>query len=161
AAGSVPKTTSEFIVLPNAGAPTDPKELQRLVNETTAAGKINVLADGLRSAIKENNLFKIILERAARDPAFFAEAAAALKLAAYQQALQEFEVLVADKAVKESKFQDLLTNNPWMFGSEYSQVMDRRRCTRDENQDFVVRRTTDNYIELIEIKTPLGGMDLF
>jgi Domain of unknown function (DUF4263) len=48
-----------------------------------------------------------------------------------------------------------------MFGSEYSELLDRRHWTRDEQQDFVVRRTTDGYIELIEIKTPLGGKNLF
>lgn len=48
-----------------------------------------------------------------------------------------------------------------MFGSEYSELLDIRRLTRDEQQDFVLRRTTDNYIELIEIKTPLEGRNLF
>ncbi|MFM7370106.1 MAG: Shedu anti-phage system protein SduA domain-containing protein, partial [Sphaerospermopsis kisseleviana] len=51
--------------------------------------------------------------------------------------------------------------NPWMFGSEYSAILDRRTWTRDEQQDFVVRRTTDNYMEIIEIKTPLEGKPLF
>ncbi len=47
-----------------------------------------------------------------------------------------------------------------MFGSEYSELLDRRRITRDEQADFLLRRTTDGYIELIEIKTPLRGQPL-
>jgi len=31
----------------------------------------------------------------------------------------------------------------------------------DELQDFMLRRTTDGYLELIEIKTPLAGKPLF
>ncbi|MDP9370864.1 MAG: DUF4263 domain-containing protein [Chloroflexota bacterium] len=48
-----------------------------------------------------------------------------------------------------------------MFGSEYSALHERRNWTRDEQQDFMLRRTVDDYLELIEIKTPLGGKPLF
>jgi hypothetical protein len=48
-----------------------------------------------------------------------------------------------------------------MFGSEYSERLDNRNLTRGSQQDFVLRRTTDGYIELIEIKTPLEGSSLF
>ena len=44
-----------------------------------------------------------------------------------------------------------------MLGSEYSELLDRRTWTRDDNVDFMLRRTADNYLEVIEIKTPLGG----
>lgn len=45
--------------------------------------------------------------------------------------------------------------------SEYSELVDRRTLTCDEQQDFVVRRTVDGYLEIIEIKTPLKGRALF
>ena len=48
-----------------------------------------------------------------------------------------------------------------MFGSEYSELLDRRRFTRDETLDFMLRRTTDHFLEVIEIKTPLQGASLF
>jgi hypothetical protein len=54
----------------------------------------------------------------------------------------------------EQSFQDLLSHNPWMFGSEYSELLDRRSWTRDDNVDFMLRRTSDNYLEIVEIKTP-------
>jgi hypothetical protein len=47
-----------------------------------------------------------------------------------------------------------------MFGSEYSERLDRRIWVRDTQQDFVLRRTADGFIEVVEIKTPLVGRDL-
>jgi hypothetical protein len=89
-------------------------------------------------------------------------AAAALNIATYKQAVDQLKRLIEQgNKVWEAQFQELLTENPWMFGSEYSELLDRRHWTRDEQQDFVVRRTTDGYIELIEIKTPLEGASLF
>jgi len=41
-----------------------------------------------------------------------------------------------------------------MFGSEYSQLLDRRVWTRDDKLDFMLRRTVDDFLEIIEIKTP-------
>ena len=54
----------------------------------------------------------------------------------------------------ESKLQRLLTDNAWLFGSEYSELLSRRNWTRDHNLDFMLRRTADDYWEFIESKTP-------
>ena len=48
-----------------------------------------------------------------------------------------------------------------MFGSEYSKLLPNRKLTRNEEQDFIQRRTADGYLELIEIKKPLSGQKLF
>ncbi len=49
-----------------------------------------------------------------------------------------------------------------MFGSEYSENLSgHRSLTRDTQQDFVLRRTTDGYIEVVEIKTSLPSNSLF
>jgi hypothetical protein len=40
-----------------------------------------------------------------------------------------------------------------MFGSEYSELLPRRNWTRDEKLDYMLRRTVDNYLEIVEIKT--------
>ncbi len=58
-------------------------------------------------------------------------------------------------------FQAHLAEHPWIFGSEYSELEQRRKWTRDEQADFMLRRTADRYLGLIEIKTPLGGLPLF
>jgi Domain of unknown function (DUF4263) len=61
----------------------------------------------------------------------------------------------------ERAFQALLTSNPWMFGSDYSELLDRRHWTPDEQQDFMLRQTIDGFLEIVEIKTPLAGKPLF
>src|SRR5699024_4812481 len=60
-----------------------------------------------------------------------------------------------EKNTQEHAFQSLLNENPWMFGGEYSTREDRRNWTRDQSVDFMMRRTVDNYVELIEIKRPI------
>jgi len=62
--------------------------------------------------------------------------------------------LIEEPGTGEQALQDILGRNPWMFGSEYSELLDRRTWTRDDNVDFMLRRTADNYLEVIEIKTP-------
>lgn len=87
-------------------------------------------------------------------------AAAALNVGRFNTALEQLRDLIEVNA-KEGAFQKLLSQNPWMFGSEYSEILERRRWTRDDQQDFMVRRTADGYLEVIEIKTPLGDKSLF
>ena len=41
-----------------------------------------------------------------------------------------------------------------MFGSEYSELLDRHVWVRDDKQDFMLIRTADGYLEIVEIKTP-------
>jgi hypothetical protein len=82
------------------------------------------------------------------------------KFVQYEAAFLELEKLVNNSDPSESKFQNYLQKNPWMFGSEYSEIIDRRKWTRDDNLDFMLRRTVDNYLEIIEIKTP-ATMPLF
>lgn len=160
--GSVPKESGDFVVIAAPTAKTDRAALQDLLNSLSADGRIDVLANVLENIQHDTNLLPELLDRAAKQPQLFAEAAAALNLATYKAAVGELQGLIASKGkVPEAEFQRLLKENPWMFGSEYSEILDRRKWTRDEQQDFVVRRTTDEYIELIEIKTPLEGRDLF
>ncbi len=83
--------------------------------------------------------------------------------ARFVQYKSEFIVLknlIASADNTESIYQNQLKNNPWIFGSEYSEILDRRKWTRDNNLDFMLRRTVDNYLEIIEIKTP-AAMPLF
>jgi hypothetical protein len=158
--GSIPKVPAKYVVLPT-GNGSLAHQLAEVVRTASADGKADLLADVLTKATKDRTVFEAILARAATDPELFAHAAAAIKLGAYRQAVRELELLVNSSGVREQKFQDLLKQHPWMFGSEYSELLDRRKWTRDENQDFVVRRSTDGYIEVIEIKTTLEGSPLF
>lgn len=114
----------------------------------------------LQQAIDRPDLLRAVLERSASDRDFLARAASALNLAVYERAVAELERLIESNA-KEDAFQSLLAANPWMFGSEYARLLHQRTISVGEQQDFLLTRTTDNRLELIEIKTPLGGRDLF
>ncbi len=79
------------------------------------------------------------------------------RLADYRAIRNELESLIDQgDEVSESKVQRLLTDNPWLFGSEYSELLSRRSWTRDEKLDFMLRRTADDFLEIVEIKTPLA-----
>lgn len=79
--------------------------------------------------------------------------AVAARAVAYQAACKELQRLVEADGTTEQELQQHLKSNPWMFGSEYSELLDRRTWTRDDKLDFMLRRTVDGYIEIIEIKT--------
>ena len=72
----------------------------------------------------------------------------------YRQAYAKLETLIHDASTPEKKLQDHLTDNPWIFGSEYSELLPRRTWTRDDKLDYMLRRTVDDFLEIIEIKTP-------
>ncbi|ABW66712.1 Shedu anti-phage system protein SduA domain-containing protein [Desulfosudis oleivorans] len=88
------------------------------------------------------------------DPQTLDHVAVATRFVKHKQAYDQLKRFVKSGHASESEFQDLLAKNPWMFGSEYSELLDRRTWTRDDNLDFMLRRTSDNYLEIIEIKTP-------
>jgi len=79
--------------------------------------------------------------------------ATASRLIEYSKALNELKSLVSDKKTDEHAFQKHLEKNSWMFGSEYSELLPRRTWTRDDNLDYMLRRTVDGYLEIVEIKT--------
>ncbi len=90
------------------------------------------------------------------DPQTVEHVAVAARFVSHKHAYDHLNELVVSGHTVESDFQDLLAENPWMFGSEYSELLDRRTWTRDDNLDFMLRRTSDNYFEIIEIKTPFS-----
>lgn len=75
-------------------------------------------------------------------------------------AIERLEQLIKENAL-EKDFQKLLEDNPWIFGSEYSELLKRRIWVRDQQQDFMCKRTTDGFLEVIEIKRPLNDRNLF
>jgi hypothetical protein len=154
-------TGSGIFVAVNADNFAEHERLQDLINSSSKSGQANALVSVLQKASEDPQLFEVVLERARVDPELFSETATKLNLAAFKSAVAELEDLIAAPNSTEQQFQSHLERHPWMFGSEYSKLLDRRRWTRDENLDYVVRRTTDGYIEVIEIKTPLNGSNLF
>lgn len=89
-------------------------------------------------------------------PATLQNIAAASRMVEYSAACEELRRLIDTPSTSEKQLQAHLEKNPWMFGSEYSELLDRRIWTRDDQQDFMLRRTVDDYVEIIEIKRALS-----
>ena len=134
---------ADYVIVKAPENASDKDAMEAILNTMSGNGKAQVMAEILERTNRDEGFLDVLLDRAARNPQLFAEAAAALNLATYQAAVEELKRLVnATGKVRESAFQELLEENPWLFGSEYSELLGRRRLTRDELQDFVVRRTT-------------------
>ena len=111
--------------------------LQRVVTTLSQEGKADLLLELLRQASRTPDLLDHLMQQAARNPQLFtAVEAAALNLAHYRQAVERLTLLI-ERSATEPAFQRLLAENPWMFRSEYSEVWDRRKITRDEQADFL------------------------
>lgn len=78
----------------------------------------------------------------------------AARMVNYRQAYEKLAELVSRNTRDEHAIQQILTAHPWLFGSEYSALISRRMWTRDDQLDFMLRRSIDGYLEIIEIKTP-------
>jgi hypothetical protein len=131
--------------------------LEELILSLSIDGKAQVWHDIITGLQSQPDLVDQVVEIARYNPDAAQVAAASLNVARYSAAIEELKGLIASNA-REGAFQSLLERNPWMFGGEYSARVDRRRFTRDENADFMMRRTVDNYLELIEIKRPITKM---
>jgi hypothetical protein len=81
--------------------------------------------------------------------------ATASRLIGYKAAVAQLKSLVDSSDTTEQDLQRHLNAHPWMFGSEYSELLTRRTWTRDDRLDYMLRRTADNYLEIVEIKTPI------
>lgn len=79
--------------------------------------------------------------------------ATASRIVEYTRALDELKTLVNNPKTDEREFQKHLEINPWMFGSEYSELLPRKTWTRDDRLDYMLRKTVDDYLEVVEIKT--------
>ncbi|HFD32386.1 MAG TPA: DUF4263 domain-containing protein [Gammaproteobacteria bacterium] len=79
--------------------------------------------------------------------------ATASRMIEYSKSLDELKLLVQEASTPERAFQKHLEVNPWMFGSEYSELLPRKTWTRDDRLDYMLRKTVDDYLEIVEIKT--------
>ena len=86
-------------------------------------------------------------------PEILAHIATASRFLEYSESFKQLQQLVQNPSTPEKDFQRHLSDNPWMFGSEYSELLLRRTWTRDDNLDYMLRRTVDGYLEIVEIKT--------
>ena len=157
---TIPLKTGAYHLMPSY-KPAETEALVRLLDAGNSAS-VDALAVVLQQAVQRPELLRSVLERVAEQgDVFLAQAATVINLFVYKKAVSDLERLIGDDNAKEVDFQRLLAENPWLFGSEYTQLLSNRHLTRDEQQDFLFVRTTDGYIEVVEIKTPLGSDPLF
>jgi hypothetical protein len=156
----VPTQPGSYLIFPVRGDRVNADSLRQLLETVSAGGKAAVVADVLSTVGDDPETLRALVTRGLENPEASGQAAAALNLARYSTERDEFKALMAANAPERS-YQAHLQKNPWMFGSEYSELLPRRVWTRDEEQDFMLRRTVDGYIEAIEIKTTLNGAALF
>lgn len=160
AARDMSDAAGDYLIVPIGSDHLKRQAILQVVNAISTSDKVHSIAE-LLSQIRGNpELLHLLAKRVSEDPQASKEATAAFNFARFTAAVEKLEELIKSDA-KEGAFQSHLSEHPWMFGSEYSELVDRRKWTRDEQQDFMVRRTADGYLEMIEIKTPLAGKPLF
>lgn len=75
-----------------------------------------------------------------------------IKHARTKSKLIEYRELV-DSGEPEKAYQNFFEDNPWMFGQEYTQRIDLRNITNNNEVDFCME-SIDGYYDVVEIKTP-------
>lgn len=85
---------------------------------------------------------------------------AAINYGRYHRAIIQFQKMIEDN-LPERDYQKFLEENHWIFGSEYSELINKRSLVVGQQLDFPLRRTVDGYLDVIEIKTPLKGKSGF
>lgn len=98
--GPIKDGAGNYVVVEASTVP-DPKALQQLLNAVSADGKADAFAAVLEAATADMDVFRALMERASKDPHAFAEAAAALNLASYKAAVDEWESLMVEKGANE------------------------------------------------------------
>lgn len=130
------------------------EEILRLVPDIAQPEKLSLFGELLRH-LDVNQIdpdrFADLLK--ATDRGTLRYLAAASRMVEYTAAYEELRRLVDNPKTSESTLQAHLRNNAWMFGSEYSELLPRRTWTRDDQVDYMLRRTVDGFLEIVEIKT--------
>lgn len=128
---------------------------KRLVEGLSAGSQVKLLAQILGSFEGTPDQLQQLAELASVNLDASKVVAASLNLAQYTEAIEQLETQI-ELNPTEGFFQTHLSRNPWMFGSEYSELLNQRAWIRDQNTDFMMRRTVDGYLEIIEIKRPFA-----
>ena len=150
----LPETSGEIHIIGSA----DYAKLERLVEAlpNLAASDRVELVKAILSQLSgdASDVHEFVAAFSSAQPGTLSQISVASRVVQQKRAFEELKSLVEDSTTTESELQKFLGEHPWAFGSEYSQLIDRRTWTRDDQLDFMLRRTVDNYLEIVEIKTP-------
>lgn len=134
--------------------------MKAILAVTSESEKLEIISQMLSMATNQPETVQNIIQLANENPYQSQAFAAALNIGRFLRALDQLTNMIQVNAL-EKEFQNLLENNMWMLGSEYSQLIKERSFFTEEQLDFLLQRTVDNYVEIVEIKRPLNGTPLF
>ncbi len=139
----------------NAAMYNNVEEIIKVVPQINSKGRLQILQRLLHNLDRSSlNADEFIAAFEQSSEEVLRNIAIASRLVEYRKAYQLFSDLVSDPDTPEPKIQKHLDKNAWIFGSEYSELLKRRTWTRDDRLDFMLRRTVDGFLEIVEIKTP-------
>jgi len=118
-------------------------QIRRALDLLTTSDRAKLLLDLLETIRGDSNTLKSLTDAARASPDGLRAAVAAINIGRFESTLAKLTRLIEQNA-GEGAFQRLLTDNPWLFGAEYSKRDSRRWFTRDQQQDFMLRRTVDD-----------------
>lgn len=153
--GHLPAESGDYHIV-GAGEFSAVRQVLDLVRDGSAERKLRIVRGVLSNLELDSLSADDWIALFESGPALAGTVALAARMVEYQRDLDELRQLVADSNTHEADLQRLLARCPWMFGSEYSALVERRSWTRDDNLDFMLRRTVDGYHEIVEIKTPFA-----
>jgi hypothetical protein len=158
--GQIPEAEGHYLVLRLDEGQRFTAEAYELIQLALSPDTAERLLAAFRAVGQDRSALDRFIDLATENPTATEAVTAALNIARFRNALFELKDLIRND-VREHEFQRLLQSNDWLFGSEYSERLLIRRLARDQEQDFVLRRTVDDYIEILEIKRTLGNQPLF
>lgn len=139
----------------------DSAKFKNALQAISGTGRSASVLSEVLSWINEDNDALENLARLSSDDLLRSESlVAAINYGRYYRALLKFRHMV-DQDLPEREYQSFLEQHHWMFGSEYSELLDKRNLVVGQQLDFPLRRTVDGYLDVIEIKTPLKGKSGF
>ena len=149
-------TEGEYIVI-NA-SDFDPEDTQSLMDAILKGQDRLRMLPSLMDAVGDEESAAQLGELISENPKQTRFFTASINHLRMSQALENFRTMVNQNPVEQT-FQDLLEEHYWIFGSQYCELIPKRAITSDKKLDFPLRRTSDEYFEVIEIKRP--GVELF
>lgn len=80
----------------------------------------------------------------------------AVEMCHRRDAIREFEQMLAADRV-EHDWQRWFTDNPWVLGTEFVEILDERAIDTAHVTDYLMR-AHDGFVDVVEIKRPGGGL---
>ncbi len=134
----------------------DDERIPRILQAISATGKRRELIDQILLWVEqEPTAIDGLVEFSAEHPERSKSLVAALNYGHYSRVLKQFEMLI-QRNDPERIYQKFLEENYWIFGSEFCELINNRVLIANTQLDFPLRRTVDEYLEVIEIKRPFS-----